>query len=130
MSEKVINMIHKTVIVKCNHEIEISVFYHGGGFTPTITAYPELICKNRGLNVTIYQETPKKLERAIGIKMSKLALDKLHKWASICLKNNKVKSASGIIGNPMRALEQSEKLPYKLSFKVVDIKKFEKATGK
>lgn len=129
MLEKVRNITYKANVMKCNHKIKIGVFYHGGGFTPSFIACPELICEKCGLNVTIHRRKSKELEKSIGIKISKPTLGKLYEWADICLKEGKVKSANNITKDPIRALELSEKWAHKIPFKVIDIKRFEKASG-
>lgn len=127
MLKKVRDITNKATVMKCNHKIKIGVFYHGGGFTPSFVACPELICEKCGLNVTIFRRKPKELEESIGIKISKPMLNKLYKWADTCLKN--CMSANNIIKDPIEALKQTEKWPHKLPFKIINIKRFEKASG-
>jgi len=129
MLRKVKKIISKAKIMRCKHKIKIGVFLYGGGFSPSFTACPELICENCGLNVTIYRSSSKVIEENIGIKISNTMLNKLYGWADICLKNNKVNSANNIVADPIRALELSEKYPDKFSFKITDIKKFESLSG-
>jgi len=79
MLRRVKKIIYNATVMKCNHKIKIGVFYHGGGFTPSISACPELICENCGLNVTIKRRrTPKELKEIIGVKISKPMYGQIH----------------------------------------------------
>lgn len=130
MLKKVRGIVKKAKKGTCKHEIKITSFYHGGGFSGMLYARPELICIKCGLNVTINTSKTEDL-KIVGLSTSQKQLDRVNVWAKKCLDDKKIKilSASEITNDPIRALTVSEIWPYKFPFKIKDVGKFESRSG-
>jgi len=114
----------------CNHELKITSFYHGGGFSGMMYAYPELICEKCGLNVTVGASKIEQL-KPIGLSTTQKQLDRLNVWANKCFKDRKIKvlSANEITKDPFKALKESEVWPNKFPFKIINMETFELRSG-
>jgi len=114
----------------CKHEIRISLFYHGGGFSCMLFAQPELICIKCGLNVTINSSKIEDL-KDIGLSTTQKQLDQVNAWVKKCVDDKKIKIlfAEKISDDPIKALTLSEICPYKFPFKIIDVVKFESKSG-
>ena len=121
-------IIQKAKSKKCQHDMKISVFYHGGGLTPILNPYPELICSNCGLNITVFGRTREHVKK-LGLSILQKDLDKLYTWAAKKFKEHKVQSASIITADPIRALNSSEVYPRKFPFKITNLETFESKSG-
>ena len=125
--EEMIDIINSSKSRKCKHEkLGIAPFVYGGGVTPTYHA-PELICRNCGLNVTLFRHrTVKQYRKDFGIRISKNNLEKLNKWAN---ESKRVYSANGIVRDPVGSYNRSNKWKGPIPLKVENAVKLESKSG-
>jgi hypothetical protein len=128
--EKIIKVTDASPQKTCPHEnMGIAPFMHGGGFSPVMQAVPEVICRDCGLNVTLY--LPKDMmdfEKRLGIATTKKKIEELHTWANSCERTD---SANNILRDPISAFNRSKyKWEGKLPFSIINKKKFDAMSGK
>lgn len=128
---KIIKAIRDSHVVNCKHKnLGITIFMHGGGFTPTI-GLPELICTLCGLNVTITSNlTPKNC----GLKISSKHIGELSGWAKECFLNRehhcRFSFVEDMLKDPIKAYERAYfKFPDKLRIQIVDYAKLQLVSG-
>lgn len=115
---------------KCEHNLGIAPFIHGGGFTPTHNI-PELICLKCGLNVTL----PERIEvgtyrKDFGIVITKKALNEINNWANnLDIRRNRVYSSSDITKDPIGMYNKSAKWTGQIPIKISNRRKLESKSG-
>ena len=126
--QEMIEIIRVAKSHQCKHEkFGIAPFVYGGGFTPTYHA-PELICRNCGLNVTLFGHTTvQRYHKDFGIRISKKNLEKLNQWANEC---RRVYSSSDIVKDPVGAYNRAQnKWKGPIPLKVENAVKLESKSG-
>ena len=115
---------------KCEHNLKVSAFVHGGGFCLPFPML-EVICDKCGLNVTIPQgEEPKHGPSSIGIEILKEDIKLLNRWMRKQFDQKAVHFAEEITKDPLKALKESPVWAHKLPFKIVDLELFESKSGR
>jgi hypothetical protein len=125
---EMIKIINTSEPHKCKHEkLGIAAFIHGGGFSPMYNA-PELICRNCGLNVTLFKHTTVQRYRSdFGIRISKKNLEGLNTWANDGQK--RVHSSSDLTKDPIGCYNRSTKWKGPIPLKIEKPLKLESKSG-
>jgi len=124
------DIVRNAEITKCDHiNFGISVFIHGGGFSPTFNL-PELICLDCGLNVTFTNKKPEFYKESVGIVVSWDFLNDIFEWAKDC---KRVRSSDNIPQDPIGEYNKSEsfnKWVGAIPIDIIDRALFESCSGK
>jgi hypothetical protein len=125
-------IINAPVQCACEHKhVALTGSLHGGGFSPLLP-YPEIICRDCGVNVTIYTGDSKTLLNEYGIEISKKNLVTVKEWLGMgeeYMGRKKFAFGEDVVKNPQRVLTECDVWEGELPFAITDLEKFNARSG-
>lgn len=117
----------------CTHKnLALTGSLHGGGFTPLLP-YPEIICRDCGVNVTLYTMNVKLILDEYGVSLTKKNAAELKEWLGFdkeYMGRKRFAFGEDVLKDPQRVLSECELWKGELPFQIADLEKFTARSGK